>query len=337
MTRLLIVGYDGMDYFLARETMGGYPFKGVAPVLKRQVTRETLTGPSWATFYTGLDKSIHGVTDGWGRRVGGANGFRDIRRHTFFDIIAGKGLSVYTDNLPITPGGFPFTSSKEKDIVNWVYDPLEGGEETWRDGIREMDFDEVIARVRKDSFALVDPEKLGGKELVFIQFSFLDRFGHVFTFREKDLTEKSYSLAYELLEELVGVTRPKYLIVVSDHGFFRGVTTHTFANCGVAIFNEETLRFFEERDYIRKFALPRGHNRARARFLLANRSPLEILRYLYYSDFIDQTDLFEAILGMFDIEYERTGDRIEKSGEEEEYDDEERRAITKRLKMLGYI
>lgn len=88
MTRLLIIGFDGMDYFLTRKTIKEYPFKNLTPISKKQVVEETVTGPSWASFYTGLSKEIHGVTDGWGRNLEGSNTFRDIESYVFFGILS---------------------------------------------------------------------------------------------------------------------------------------------------------------------------------------------------------------------------------------------------------
>lgn len=123
-------------------------------------------------------------------------------------------------------------------MVNWFYDSLVEGMVGWGDDIGKMDFNDLINKVRRDSFKIIPKYKIIDKDLVFIQFSFLDRIGHALTFQSRDVMMKSYFLAYELLDRLVELTSPKYVVAASDHGFWRTLNEHNGANCAITILNE---------------------------------------------------------------------------------------------------
>jgi len=156
-TILLVIGFDGMDFYLSKKTIGKYPFHNFNPILKLLKVNIPFTGPSWASFYTGLDMERHGVSDLWGRGLGKSNSFNDIKEYVFWEIIRKKGYKVLTENLPITPNGFPFDSNPRKDIVNWVQrdnfnDSIENKVKSSYDLIKNMDFNEIIKKVKKRLF-----------------------------------------------------------------------------------------------------------------------------------------------------------------------------------------
>lgn len=336
MPRLLVIGFDGMDYFMARRTIRDYQFKNFKPILKKQLVRETESGPSWACFYTGLNKQIHGITDGWGRNIEGSNTFKDIQAGVFWDIVQRAGYDVYTDNLPITAGGFPYTPDKNKDIVNWVCKPLKKGMGHWRKMISDIGFDEVLSKVRGDSLNLIESERLKKADLSFVQFSFLDRIGHVFSFKERKIISKSYNLAYELIDRLFGQAAPQYLIAVSDHGFWESrAQDHFDATCATAILNDESYLLFAENKLIKAFSVFPALTLRKIRRLCRNLSMAEKLQCLFPSDYIRQVDIFGAILEVFNIDYEKTEYRIPKG--EQLQSAQEQEAIKERLKRLGYL
>lgn len=336
MAKLLVIGLDGMDYFIARRTIKNHHFKNFNPILKKQLVREAETGPSWASFYTGLNKEIHGVTDGWGRNLEGSNTFKDIQDHTFWNIVRKAGYDVCVDNLPITPDGFPFTSDKKKDIANWVYKPLEEGMLHWRKAIGNMDFDDILSKVKADCLKLIEEERIRNSDLSFLQFSFLDRIGHVFSFKEKEIIIKSYTLAYELIDRLFKQVSPQYLIVISDHGFWEGrAEDHYDADCAVTIFNDKSYRLFAKNGLFKSFATPYNLNSRKIRRLCKNLSVAEKLQYIFRFDYVRQVDIFGAILKIFDIDYKKTEYKIPKK--EKALVDQDEEAIKKRLERLGYL
>ncbi|UCH02211.1 MAG: alkaline phosphatase family protein [Candidatus Bathyarchaeota archaeon] len=351
MTKLLILGFDGMDYFMAKETATKYPFKHLKPILNKQITKYSATGPSWASFYTGVGREVHGVIDFWGRNIGTSNSFRDIQDHVFWNIIKKAGYKICVDNLPITPDGFPYTSDKTKDIVNWVYHPLIEGPNLWRKTIKNMNIEELLSRARSDSIKLVSDQKLHSRDLdlVFLQFSFLDRIGHVFTFKEKSIMTKSYFVAYDLLDQVYELVNPQYFIVTSDHGFWRSVTEHIFANYAVLILNNRAYRFFKHNQGIKNFSIKNlskllwiHDTRSRYYFyksfidLFLNQRFANMLQYFLHFNYVAQTDIFDIILRKFNVAYNKTDRRIPKKTQVVTDQDADK-AIEERLKRLGYL
>lgn len=337
MTKLLIIGFDGMDHYMTKITIKGHPFKNFDPSLQRLMTRNTHTGPSWASFYTGLPVEIHGVNDDWGRNILGSNIFQDIQNYAFWNLVRQEGFEVFTENLPITPDGFPFDPVEEKDIVNWIYDPLKEGMAKWRAAIKEMGPEKVITRCREDAFHLINEQGLSNKDLIFIQFSFLDRIGHCFSFGDDRVMKKCYTLVYDIIDRLVDIVAPQYLIVVSDHGFWKNTRHHTSANSAVLILNSETLTFFRLNRVFKLFSIFTAFEPRRIRQLLANFPFTEFLKYYFHINFVKQTDVSDVTLKMFNINYEKPKKKIPKAQEIEEVNQIEAQEIKERLKRLGYL
>jgi hypothetical protein len=341
MTKLLIIGLDGMDYFLSRRTIREYPFKNFRPILKKQLTVETLSGPSWASFYTGLDKKNHGIIDEWGLEKEGYNTFEDIEHHTFWNIIQKQGFEAYKDNLPITPNGFPFTYNEKKDVANWAA-------KNWEKKIRKMDFKETLSKIKEDSFVIISKMELKNKDLIFIQFSFLDRIGHIYTFKNNEIMKQSYLLSHGLIDKLYGLVNPEYLIVTSDHGFWKNRVHHLHANCATIILNDNSYQFLKKNRIFRRFSVSQI---LYPKYLIQNYDSLlglgysilgslcliEKLQFIFHFNYIRQIDIFDAILKMFDIEYEKSKERIPKNKELIKVEKEDKETIKKRLKRLGYL
>jgi predicted AlkP superfamily phosphohydrolase/phosphomutase len=348
MVRLLVIGLDGMDYFMAKRTIPKHRFKNFRPILKKLLVEETHTGPSWASFYTGLDKEAHGVVDGWGRNVGESNSYKDIQDYVFWNLLEKAGYDVYTDNLPITPSGFPFAPEKEKDVVNWVHKPSEVTPVFWRQTIRKMSFEDVISKVRTHSLNLIDGKQLENRDLVFVQFSFLDRIGHVFSFKNDDMMMKSYELAYELVDKLFKLTKPQYLIVISDHGFWKNYMGHLDASCATMILNDDSYRFFIQNNAFKRFSIQTKlfkrfcvlrdlvSNLKHLRTILKSVSFTELLGYLFACNYVRQTDIFDVILEVFNLDYKKPTQKIQKMEEHQEAR-QEHKAIKERLERLGYL
>lgn len=291
--RLLIVGFDALDYHLFEEhAQGG--------LCVHSLLAETpVTGPSWTTIYTGMGRHRHGVTDLWGRRFSGLrirNGtalvhakeallgrrdWRDFLTRTYstclvpyiWDYLNKAGVEVGLFNLPITfpprkvkgfhVSGFPIPPkgsyvypsklqklipsnySEMSDMIQWFSNPLRDDVHSWEKPLLNMEFSSVLERIKRDSFALADSfcEMVRTEDFLMIQFSFLDRIGHVYGINEK--TEHSlYASVNQLISFLQNRLRPQNLLVISDHGFQS--TTHTdegvFAYTGIDFVHIDSLR-----------------------------------------------------------------------------------------------
>jgi len=301
MTKLLIIGFDGMDYRIAKRTIKKYNFDFKLDLHKLKV-KVPLTGPSWTSFYTGLNMDVHGVYDGWGtdHHHKKSNCFKDIKKHCFWKIIEKKGFKVITYNLPITSEGFPFDKSNKKDIINWVYNSLKHYE--WAPEIRKKGIKKIIKKIEKDNFDIIKNLRCHGADLVFIQFSFIDRIGHAFTFRRKKTIKLSYNLAYKIIHKLYKKINPEKLMVVSDHGFSLKYSTHNKSKEGIFITNKN---------------------------LLNNLKSIK-------NNYINQTDIFDEILDIFDIDYKKETKKIPKKNKIQLSKREEKK-IKQKLKALGYI
>lgn len=350
-TMLLIIGFDGMDYHLAKKTIEKHRFRNFKPILRLMKVKCVFTGPSWASFYTGLNEKEHGVSDCWGRDLGKSNSFGDIRDCVFWDIIKKKSYGVLTENLPITPDGFPFDSSPRKDIVNWVQRNnvkhvdfnkfIEKKVKDSFDMIKNMDFDEVIKKTEKDSFDMINSLELKGKDIIFIQFSFLDRIGHRIGFKNDTIISKCYDLAYSIIDNLYGITAPKYLIVVSDHGFGPKKLNHMRDYDAVLILNEAASKYFNDRISILD-RMSKIFNKSNLKAICNCLFDLHLSEFIYRIyfqtkmfniDYVDQTSIFNKILKMFNIEFVKPI-KIEKKAKDVFTEEEE---IKERLRRLGYI
>lgn len=254
MVRLLIIGFDAMAHAMSKAPEG--------LILKKQSVVHAHTGISWTSFYTGMLKEQHGVTDKWGRPEGGSKIFNDIRHLTFMDKISKAGHKVYYCNLPTTPEGFPFFEKPLTDLINRYKAEVNRGAIYWAAAIRNAGIDKIVALVRGDSFEMIEADKIKESDLAFIQFSFLDRIGHCFTFESDEVINKSYALAYELIGHLIKLSNPEYVIVTSDHGFPRNTCGHEDYKEGskdaVLMLNSSAAEFFKEYDVVRQIDI---HNK----------------------------------------------------------------------------
>lgn len=225
--KLLIIGFDGMDYAMTAETIPDKFKKWLKPL----TVEVAMTGPSWASFYTGKSVEQHGIFNGWGLPKQGSLTFDDIEKDTFWNILEDGGFSVYVDNLPITDGGFPKNNDVYKDLVNTVIDYKSPGR--WRKEILKKGVSRVLNEASSGCDELI--EYIKPANLIFVQFSFLDRIGHTYTFKSENTIKKSYKLAIDIINKLLEKFKPWKFLIVSDHGFKRKEAKHN--HIGVCITN----------------------------------------------------------------------------------------------------
>lgn len=103
MTKLLFLGFDGLDYDLLNEYL-----KSNKDALLNKISGSLLlmtpedvglnTGPCWTTLYTGLSKEHHGIKDCWGN----PSKFRDFPHPCVWDVFNENDFSVGLFGLPVT-------------------------------------------------------------------------------------------------------------------------------------------------------------------------------------------------------------------------------------------
>jgi len=103
MTKLLFLGFDGLDYDLLNDSLrlnqDAFLNKIDGSLLLMTPEDDGLsTGPCWATIYTGLAKNHHGITSIWPN----SKAFKSLPFPCIWDILNEHDISVGLFGLPIT-------------------------------------------------------------------------------------------------------------------------------------------------------------------------------------------------------------------------------------------
>jgi len=161
--------------------------------------------------------------------------------------LGGGGVTTKLVNMPITCpvspiegivlGGFPVLTRTRwyypgsiggkippeyvrwTDMVHWFQDPERQSHRVWKRGLADLGADAALRRAEDDSRKLIDLFcELPAQQVEMIQFSFIDRIGHI-TGIDGDIEQRCYDMAAELAAELLERVRPASAMLVSDHGF----------------------------------------------------------------------------------------------------------------------
>ena len=233
-TKLLVLGFDGMDYnislkFLPNLGFDVHPLYAPIPV----------TAPSWTSIHTGLTVEQHGINEMW-KPAGKINHF------FFWEILNQKGYTCELMNIPATYPprpvrnyivcGFPMPirdgcytyppdlmnrlprNFKERmDLVFWDSELRTN----WFAKLRKTPLERLMARVIEDSNMILDKvvEFHSGGDLVYVQWIFIDRVGsHLFCKYHYGDLGALYRHSLYLIGRLEKELKPETEIVISDHG-----------------------------------------------------------------------------------------------------------------------
>lgn len=206
-----------------------------------------LTGPNWATLYTGAIPEVHGITDaGW---LLENKKYQDIRVNTVFDIVD-RRLTQSLMTLPLTYPAFPVNGwmvsgfPSPKSLKDCFYPEEIGGLLAPGFAIdlakcaRGMSWDRIEDRAvklkLKDTFlglarghvaTFKKIQQARPTEIAFVGLTYIDRMNHLFTQEQEPLAE-AYREVFEMIDDLIRFCRPDHLIVCSDHGFAPSVREH---------------------------------------------------------------------------------------------------------------
>ena len=212
------------------------------------------TGPSWTNVYTGLPAAEHGVTDLWGRHTDESASYDTMEHPVLWEMLNHAGLSTGVVHMPIATtsrrvsgyviSGFPNDITYEGPIGELM--PLLGGRDisdmirlTPRDRIldntwyRKYTLQQSVEMMRMlvewKARALRVLAQTHPVDCLFVQYSFLDRIGHLLNqyLRVHDGQGWDYSPLLELYEWFDGVLGEllnvgvdyERLVIVSDHGW----------------------------------------------------------------------------------------------------------------------
>lgn len=233
--RLLVLGLDGLDYHLARDTGILTPeFR-----LHSMFSPVPVTGPAWASIYTGKPVEEHGVTNVWGLPEEDSLTLLHVQEDCIWRALNRRGFSTGLANMPLThpdmavdPGfliaGFPYNEDPAYDMVNW-FGARGLGVGGWPRPFASLPLKEVLYRSMAGvgtvlaDFVVRDQGKV---DCGFIQFSFVDRIGHT-----RPLDDEGIGLIYGAAQTVISLTRerlaPVHTVVLSDHGFSLRASNHT--------------------------------------------------------------------------------------------------------------
>jgi len=257
--------------------------------------------------------------------------YADTSSRYVWDTLGAGGVSVKLVNLPVAApvrqvngihvAGWPIDRrarwhwpdsigrlipddyAELSDIIQWFENPVVDRGKVHRRCLRELGAQRAKDRTRDTCHRLARFFlQLPAAQFQMVQFSFIDRLGHVFGI-SADTEEFCYDLVNSLTEELVAGVSPRGLLVVSDHGF-QG-QEHTDRAClGVG-----------------------GSVRARLNLPAAYRA--------------DLLDVAPTIAGLFGLEHPCEGNDLGRGdlleGGRKEADRQEREQIMARMRDIGYF
>ena len=163
-----------------------------------------------------------------------------------WDTLGRRGISFKIVNMPITCpvrpvngvhiGGFPLVTRKRwyypdslaggipddylqmSDMIQWIAEPEWHSNRRWKRRLEEMGADTVLKRTEGDAHRMIDLFlRLPPADVEMVQFSFVDRIGHVFDMSGR-IEDRCYKLVNELVGRLVESSSPASVLIVSDHG-----------------------------------------------------------------------------------------------------------------------
>jgi hypothetical protein len=164
-----------------------------------------------------------------------------------WDTLGAAGVKVKTVNMPITSpakevngiqvSGFPLLSGRRwfcpesvgpdlpgnyrelSDMLLWYSDPEFDSHRLWKERAGRAGSEEVEGRTRTTAHALADLfVALPRADVEMVQFSFVDRMGHVFGM-SGETEEFCYDLVGRLVAKLAAEAPAESVMIVSDHGF----------------------------------------------------------------------------------------------------------------------
>jgi len=212
------------------------------------------TGPSWTSIYTGLSAREHNVKDLWGRETEDSKSYDTIRHPMLWEMLNEAGLTTGLVHMPVT------TANREVDgfVMSGFPNPLEfaGPVAELMPLFQARDVSDLIRLTPRDRILdntwyrkyplertvellkmmiewktealrmLVQSQEV---DCLFVQYSFLDRIGHLLNqyLRAADGQNWSYEPLLELydwldghISELLDVGEDyDNLVIVSDHGW----------------------------------------------------------------------------------------------------------------------
>jgi len=240
--RLLVLGFDGLGFQFWRDYLHSY-LPGFDFV--RLDSPVPASGPGWTSLYTGQPLSQHGVSDVWGRDIGGSKTYADTWAQTIWFQLAKRGMVCELCNLPATwpakpidryhipgmkthnPWAYPsalsaMVGSSEflqwADICNWGGDTKPGN---WHQVPAAMGYEACMAKAQEYAVCLtrqfVKWHAHDAVDFAWLVYTFVDRLWHIW-WREPGLPGRAATMVHEVITKLSLILNPTCWLIVSDHG-----------------------------------------------------------------------------------------------------------------------
>jgi len=247
--KVILVGVDGATYWVIRELLprlkGFNKLTEEGVVCGLRTTLPPLSSCAWASIYTGVRPSRHGLFDfvGIGNDYGvHGMGFVNALRYPVFWSLLGKfGFRSVVVNPPMI---YPAFKVNGVLVSGWPSPKLSVYPSRFGKILREVgyriDVDGLEGRFRKDPDGTVDDlvevakvrgeacfrlsEELGNWDLMFPVFTICDRIQHFALGRNgwRKWVLKAYRVVDEFIQRALRLLRDEdegLLFIVSDHGF----------------------------------------------------------------------------------------------------------------------
>lgn len=255
--KLFFLGLDGAS----AQIMFHRDLPTVRQLLSQSVYRACMaeedypyTGPSWTSIYTGISAEEHGVTDLWGRNIEGSESYDTLRDPVIWEMLNHAGLTTGVVHMPMTTcsrrvdgyiiSGFPnelehagvaaelMPLMQSRDLSDLIrLTPRDRIlDNTWyRNYTLEQSIDIMKTMVKWKAEALRILVRTHPVDCLFVQYSMLDRIGHLLNqyLRVRDGADWSYEPLLEMydwldtqLDSLLDIgAEYDLLVVTSDHGW----------------------------------------------------------------------------------------------------------------------
>lgn len=239
--RLLVVGFDGLDYEVYKHTRLDW-----TPQILNSLYR--MSGPCWITIYTGAPSQVHGVSNVVGMRNDGSLAWRDMKLPCVWDVLAEGAHTVALCNLPITSpprrvngwmvSGYPlwekpygkgintpdwwfYTSDihYHRELPNWNGGHGYGFTCNDADYYRAMTEEQVIEAGQIGAAKIMEwfVDQAQEADFGFIGITWIDRFGHHKGIKKQNV-EKIAGLVDLSISWLIERLSPEKVLLLSDHG-----------------------------------------------------------------------------------------------------------------------
>lgn len=231
--KLLVLGFDALSWPILKDAKDRWPklWDCNPQPLHSPLS---ITGPAWTTLYTGWPVEKHGVTHTWGIAQKGSLDLKTTPAPLWWERFPGTvglvNLPCMPDAMPVNgfcvsgwPRSYPQVYPEElKECLPPNYQ-VDMTASVGFVGHRSPDF------MVNEAYKVVYPRLMGAKALyeampvdvLFVQWSFLDRLGHICQHKkEPQIVERGYGILEDLMTHIAWAFFGfEKMVVISDHGW----------------------------------------------------------------------------------------------------------------------